>query len=194
MKTWDGVSSGSFYSTIFPSSSPLFLLINQINASVYPCDPLVFLICLCDPYWLFSLPSQHLSSLLLSGLSPTLGNRPCMLPWKRNPSASAFPTSLGVEHSCVSWALPVRCSYAPGPRDILSVEALAVLARTVLKGSNSGRGGDDVLCLVSGVSRWGKPFCGVIWEMFNLLPILVLQGPVLFNEFHNILLFNCFAV
>lgn len=67
------------------------------------------------------------------------------------------------------------------------MEALAVLARTVLKGSSSGSDGDDVQCLVSRVSRWGKPLCGVIWEMFNLLPILLLQGPELFNEFSNIL-------
>lgn len=51
-------------------------------------------ICPCNPYWLFSLPSQQLSSFLLSGLSPTLWNRLCMLPWKLNTSASAFPTSL----------------------------------------------------------------------------------------------------
>lgn len=48
----------------------------------------------------------------------------------------------------------------------LSVEALEVLARRVnnsaARGSNSGSDGDDVQCLMSGVSGQGKPLCGMI--------------------------------
>ena len=45
-----------------------------------------------------------------------------------------------------------------GSGGTISVEALAVLVRTVLSSSNSGSDGDDVQCLVSKVSGWGKPF------------------------------------
>lgn len=147
-----------------------------------------FSMCRCHPYWSFPLVTPELGSLLLSGLPPRYETgTACYCP---NGTHLPFLPPLQRGHSPVPWALQ---SDAPthtqgGTGGILSVEAWAVLAKSVPGESSGSSDGNDVQCLLSRVSGWGKPFCGVIWAMFRLPLISLLQATGHFSEFPNILL------
>lgn len=148
-----------------------------------------FSMCRCHPYWSFLLVTPELGSLLLLGCPHIMKQKLHATVRTEHTCLSCLPCSKGTALClglCSQMCPPTHTQ--GGTEGILSVEAWAVLAESFPGESSGSNDGNDVQCLLSGVSGWGKPFCGVIWAMFRLPLILLLQGTGHFSEFPSILL------